>query len=1009
MRILRQFAFPMLVTLFIASAVAMSFADDPPSRVARLKYISGQVSMQPGGVNDWAAATINRPMTTADRLWTDKDARAELHLGSAAMRMDSETSLTLTNLSDSTVQMELDQGTLNLQVARLFHGEMYEVDTPNTAFTILKAGDYRFDVDSNGDTTLVTVWKGNGVATGSGDAVRVESRKQVRFTGGMSLVHAIYNLPREDGFDEWCRVRGDRELHSISVRYVSPDVVGYEDLDGYGSWREVPNYGSVWFPARVAAGWAPYSAGHWIWVEPWGWTWVDDAPWGFAPFHYGRWVFVGSSWAWAPGPVSVRPCYAPALVAWIGSSGAGVGWFPLGYGEPYIPNYRVSRGYFQTVNVSNTRITNITYVTNNYYNVDNVRITNIHYVNQRVPGGMTVVDNDVLVNSRQINHNVFIDHDRDWNDHHDRWVTAGPPVPPSRNSVLGAHAGQPARMPERFHDRPVVVNMKPPERHVPFEAERGDLENHGGRPLDSAEQDRLRKRMPEMSRGDQSASRNDSRPSPDRQDGRDSNQGEHRGQVAGNGRDNNDGERRGPVANGERGQNDGKDHRWNVPRPPGRDDNHGQPGSGGDYAGDNRDQDQRNHEQNSRGQNSGSQNSGSDQGHWADNDRNDRNPQRNGGPDHDGTGENASTNQRYPHPFSNGRDHGQGNPGQQAQGPEGQPDNGHNSPQQPANANNGDRANSGGWRQFPHPPQSNRNNDQGSGEQQAQGPQDNGHNSAQQPSNANNGDRRNSGGSHQSSHPPQSNGNDEQGSGQQQAQGPQGQQNNGHNSPQQPANANNGDRGNSGGSHQSSHPPQSNGNDYQGSGQQQAQGPQGQQNNGHNSPQQAANANNGDRGNSGGSHQVPRPPQSNGNSDQSSGQQAGVPSRPTDNGGGAPHPAQPVTSSNGRNDNSGSDRQVPRPAYGARGAGSSPAQQTPSTPSSYNNRPAGSPSSQQAAERPSPRPAQAESHASAPASRPAQAQRSPQPVSHPAPNSDAGSSHGGSQFQDRGHEKPQDR
>jgi hypothetical protein len=956
MRILRQFAFPMLVTLFIASAVAMSFADDPPSRVARLKYISGQVSMQPGGVNDWAAATINRPMTTADRLWTDKDARAELHLGSAAMRMDSETSLTLTNLSDSTVQMELDQGTLNLQVARLFHGEMYEVDTPNTAFTILKAGDYRFDVDSNGDTTLVTVWKGNGVATGSGDAVRVESRKQVRFTGGMSLVHAIYNLPREDGFDEWCRVRGDRELHSISVRYVSPDVVGYEDLDGYGSWREVPNYGSVWFPARVAAGWAPYSAGHWIWVEPWGWTWVDDAPWGFAPFHYGRWVFVGSSWAWAPGPVSVRPCYAPALVAWIGSSGAGVGWFPLGYGEPYIPNYRVSRGYFQTVNVSNTRITNITYVTNNYYNVDNVRITNIHYVNQRVPGGMTVVDNDVLVNSRQINHNVFIDHDRDWNDHHDRWVTAGPPVPPSRNSVLGAHAGQPARMPERFHDRPVVVNMKPPERHVPFEAERGDLENHGGRPLDSAEQDRLRKRMPEMSRGDQSASRNDSRPSPDRQDGRDSNQGEHRGQVAGNGRDNNDGERRGPVANGERGQNDGKDHRWNVPRPPGRDDNHGQPGSGGDYAGDNRDQDQRNHEQNSRGQNSGSQNSGSDQGHWADNDRNDRNPQRNGGPDHDGTGENASTNQRYPHPFSNGRDHGQGNPGQQAQGPEGQPDNGHNSPQQPANANNGDRANSGGWRQFPHPPQSNRNNDQGSGEQQAQGPQDNGHNSAQQPSNANNGDRRNSGGSHQSSHPPQSNGND-----------------------------------------------------YQGSGQQQAQGPQGQQNNGHNSPQQPANANNGDRGNSGGSHQVPRPPQSNGNSDQSSGQQAGVPSRPTDNGGGAPHPAQPVTSSNGRNDNSGSDRQVPRPAYGARGAGSSPAQQTPSTPSSYNNRPAGSPSSQQAAERPSPRPAQAESHASAPASRPAQAQRSPQPASHPAPNSDAGSSHGGSQFQDRGHEKPQDR
>src|SRR5207302_2900554 len=298
-------------------------------------------------------------------------------------------------------------------------------------------------------------------------------------------------------------------------------------------------YGSVWFPVRVAAGWAPYSAGHWIWVEPWGWTWVDDAPWGFAPFHYGRWVFVGSSWAWAPGPVSVRPCYAPALVAWVGSSGAGVGWFPLGYGEPYIPNYRVSRNYFETVNVSNTRITNITYVTNNYYNVNNVRITNIHYVNQTVPGGMTVVNNDVIVNSHQVNHNVFIDRDRDWNDHHDRWVTAGPPVPPSRNSILGIHGDRPsAEPPEGIRNKRVVVNMAPPERRIPFEAERGDLENHGGRPLDSLEQDRLRKRMPVMSRPDQAASSNGSaQRSPDRHDGRISDDRDRRAPVADNGQE----------------------------------------------------------------------------------------------------------------------------------------------------------------------------------------------------------------------------------------------------------------------------------------------------------------------------------------------------------------------------------------------------------------------------------------------------------------------------------------
>ena len=122
-------------------------AVDPPSRVAQLQYVSGEVSLQPGGVNDWVAGAINRPLTTADRLWTDKNSRAELHLGSAAMRVSAETSLTLTNLTDDTLQVELDQGTLNLRVRRLYSGEIYEVDTPNTAFTIMKAGEYRFDVD----------------------------------------------------------------------------------------------------------------------------------------------------------------------------------------------------------------------------------------------------------------------------------------------------------------------------------------------------------------------------------------------------------------------------------------------------------------------------------------------------------------------------------------------------------------------------------------------------------------------------------------------------------------------------------------------------------------------------------------------------------------------------------------------------------------------------------------------------------------------------------------------
>ena len=159
------------------------------------------------------------------------------------------------------------------------------------------------------------------------------------------------------------------------MRYVSPDVVGYQDLDDYGVWYSDSNYGYIWVP-RVTRGWAPYQDGHWAWISPWGWTWVDEAPWGYAPFHYGRWVYARNRWGWVPGPIAVRPVYAPALVAFIGGprfsvsvalggGGGHVGWFPLGPREVYVPAYRTSREYVNRVNVSNTTVTNIT-ITNVY-------------------------------------------------------------------------------------------------------------------------------------------------------------------------------------------------------------------------------------------------------------------------------------------------------------------------------------------------------------------------------------------------------------------------------------------------------------------------------------------------------------------------------------------------------------------------------------------------------------------------------------------------------------------
>lgn len=493
--------------LFLCATLAAS--DDPPGRVARLQYISGSVSVQPGGVKDWVEGVINRPLTTADRVWTDKDSRSELHLGSAYLRMNAMTSLTLTNLVDQTVQMELDQGTLNLYVRHLYDGEIYEIDTPNMAFTIMKSGEYRFDVDPDGDTTRVTVWHGEGEATGQERAVKVRKGEQAIFNGGDSLNHEIADAPERDGFDDWCRVRDQRQEHSQSVRYVSPDVIGAEDLDDYGTWRVVPAYGPVWVPA-VAPGWAPYHYGHWVWIEPWGWTWVDDAPWGFAPCHYGRWVYYDNYWGWVPGPVAVRPVYAPALVAWVGGShwgltlsfggGSGVGWFPLGYGEPYIPPYRVSRNYFQNVNVTNTHITNITNVTNNYYVtnnnttvVNNTNITKIVYKNQTVPGALTAVPATALASAQPVaKAAVQVPVEQVKN----APLSAAPEVAPTKASVLGAHVGAVSSMPpSHFAARPVVAKMAPPEKPIPFSAKQEFLARNPGRPLDRETEDQIRARV----------------------------------------------------------------------------------------------------------------------------------------------------------------------------------------------------------------------------------------------------------------------------------------------------------------------------------------------------------------------------------------------------------------------------------------------------------------------------------------------------------------------------------
>src|SRR5690348_3754255 len=135
---------------------------DPPGRVARLAYISGDVEFAPAGESDWGTADVNRPLITGDRLLTGAEGRAALELGDAALRINNDSAFNFLDLDDSTTQVELTQGTLNLRVRRLGDGQVYEVDTPTVAFVASEPGTYRVDVAPGGNGAMITVFEGSG-------------------------------------------------------------------------------------------------------------------------------------------------------------------------------------------------------------------------------------------------------------------------------------------------------------------------------------------------------------------------------------------------------------------------------------------------------------------------------------------------------------------------------------------------------------------------------------------------------------------------------------------------------------------------------------------------------------------------------------------------------------------------------------------------------------------------------------------------------------------------------
>jgi hypothetical protein len=408
-RLLNPFAWLAALLVLLAGVMATPSAqarddDDPPGRAGRIAELRGDVQYFDEQEGQWVPAVRNRPVTSGDRFYTESNGRMELRVGSTTFRLGPDSELEVLRLDDERLRFQLHAGNLAVRVRSRDKADELQLVTEEARFQPLRSGHYR--IDRLDDTSYAAAWRGSLRVQDREDGFTVETGRRAE------LWRARGELQREwvdipgDEFGDWV-ARADREdERSASRRYVSPEMTGAEDLDRHGRWDQHPEYGAVWTPTVVVSGWAPYRHGRWVWVRPWGWTWVDEAPWGFAPFHYGRWVYWRDRWCWTPGQYVARPVYAPALVAWVGGShwnvsvsigGPVVGWVPLAPREVFVPYYRHSQTYVDRVNVVRPGQPRPVPPVNQP----------IMYANQKVQNAVTVVPRDVLQQRQPVQRSVI--------------------------------------------------------------------------------------------------------------------------------------------------------------------------------------------------------------------------------------------------------------------------------------------------------------------------------------------------------------------------------------------------------------------------------------------------------------------------------------------------------------------------------------------------------------------------------------------------------------------------
>ncbi len=304
-------------------------------RAVRLSYVSGAVSIKRPGSADWTSAIVNTPIQEGFALSTSPQSFAEVQFenGSTA-RLGEASELDFSQLALDREGNKLNQLAFEAGYAT-FHfmperGDVYTVKAAEVILTPAGKSEFRTDLEQG--RIRIEVFNGSVEVQAGAKTIKLAKDRVLNYDSTTSQSSDIQRGIEIDDWDRWTEARDTQtELAMRDMRNQGlprQSLAGWDDLNTYGEWANIPGYGYGWSPYE-SMGWSPYSMGMWSMYPGWGMTWIGGEPWGWLPYHYGSWNFAsGFGWFWMAGG---SPYWSPALVNWY--SGAGwIGWAPNGVG-----------------------------------------------------------------------------------------------------------------------------------------------------------------------------------------------------------------------------------------------------------------------------------------------------------------------------------------------------------------------------------------------------------------------------------------------------------------------------------------------------------------------------------------------------------------------------------------------------------------------------------------------------------------------------------------------------